>query len=58
MVFRGPSSLTLVCTTCSTSLITETSPRATVDLRPSWEISWAVSSAPCLLAGISLMQTS
>ena len=58
MVFKGPNSLTLVWTTFSTSLKTETSPSATVDFRPSCVISCAVSSAPCLLAEMSLMHTS
>jgi hypothetical protein len=58
IVFRGPSSFTLCWTTLSTSLITETSPIATVDFLPSCVISWATSSAPCLFAEMSLMQTS
>lgn len=57
-MFKGPSSWTLCFTTLSTSLITETSPNATVDFLPSWVISWATSSAPCLFAEMSLMQTS
>jgi hypothetical protein len=39
MVFRGPSSFTLCWTTLSTSLMTETSPIATVAFLPSWVIS-------------------
>jgi len=39
IVFRGPSSDTLCWTTLSTSLITETSPIATVDFLPSCVIS-------------------
>ena len=58
MVFRLPSSFTAVWIMASTSLSLLTSAVATHDFLPSFWISWATSSHPCLLASISLTQTS
>jgi len=58
MVFRSPSSLTLVSTIFCTSLSFETSASAMQDFRPLSRISLATPSAMESLPGISLTQTS